>query len=387
MRIAVIGASGAGLPFAAFLLQKHPEWDVHLFDANPKIGRKLLATGNGHCNLLNKEAASGDYNSPDFVEEAFRNHSYETIKRSLLSLGVAVLENGFLAYPKSFTSEGYVDALSSYIKNKGVSLHLETKVLDYHKKENNWVLRTNHGEFAFEKLVFCSGGKSGRNLGSDGNLFEVFAKHGYSIGPLTPGLCPVKTKENVSTLDGIRHPAKVSIVDGDSTVYEEEGEVLFRKDGLSGIVVFNIERKLAHLKKDCLVLDLFPNQSFESLAKEAGALLNANSGFAPAFLPGKLFEYCLASSRAKNLKSNEDVYAFCHTLKTLPFHVSGFYDFASSQVTIGGISLENISCKNFESKLESNVYFLGEVLDIDGPCGGYNLEWCLVGALALSEIL
>ncbi len=387
MRIAVVGASGAGLPFAAILLQKHPDWDVHLFDANSKIGKKLLATGNGHCNVLNLKASSRDYNAPEFVEPFFARQPLDKLKKSLFSLGVPLMEIGDLVYPKSYTSCGYVETLTSYVQSKGVSIHLETKISEYFKKENKWVLRSNLGDFDCDKVVFCSGGCSGKNLGSDGNLFDVFKKHGYKLTSFAPGLCPIKTKENTSSLAGLRHPAKVNILKGSQPLYSENGEVLFKKDGLSGIVVFNVQRKLAYLGGEEVSLDLFPNESLSELCDEINGLLNANPSFTPAFLPEPLFKYCLVSAKLKELKKNEDVYAFSSLLKNLIFHVSGFYGFEDSQVTIGGIDLNDISNKNFESKLESNVYFLGEVLDVDGPCGGYNLEWCLVSALCLAENL
>ena len=387
MRIAVVGASGAGLPFAALLLQKHPDWDVHLFDANSKVGKKLLATGNGHCNLLNLKASSKDYNAPEFVEPSFAKQPLTKLKSCLFSLGVPLMEAGDLVYPKSYTSSGYVESLLSFAQSKGVCLHLETKVLEYFKKENKWVLRSNSGECSFDKVVFCSGGCSGKNLGSDGNLFAVFKKHGYKVASLNPGLCPIKTKENTISLAGLRHPAKVTILKGNEPLYSEEGEVLFKKDGLSGIVIFNVQRKLAHLGGEAVSLDLFPNQNASELCDEIGGLLKTNPSFASAFLASPLYQYCLGAAKLKELKNNGDVYAFSSVLKHLVFHVSGFYGFEDSQVTIGGIDLNDISNKNFESKLESNVYFLGEVLDVDGPCGGYNLEWCLVSALCLAENL
>ncbi len=387
MRIAVIGASGAGLPFAALLLQKHPDWDVHLFDANSKVGKKLLATGNGHCNLLNASATPDDYNNPSFVSTAFERFPYPKLKGILLGLGVPLLEMGDLIYPKSFTSSGYVDVLTSYIKNKGGHTHLETKILDYQKRENKWVLQGFESEKPFDKLVFCSGGKSGRNLGSDGNLFSVFAKHGYELTPFKPALCPVKTVESTSSLNGIRHAARISLLSGDQELYSESGELLFKKDGLSGIAVFNVQRKLAHEGGDAIAIDLFPDQSRGQLSDELFSLADANPDFAPAFIPIPLFDYCKNAAKVKDLKSKGDVDALCRVLKHLVFNVSAFYDYPDSQVTIGGISLNEISDKNYESKRESNVYFLGEVLDVDGPCGGYNLEWCLVSALNLVESL
>ncbi len=387
MRIAVVGASGAGLPFAALLLQKHPDWEVHLFDANSKIGKKLLATGNGHCNLLNASAKPSDYNSPSFVSSAFERFSYAGLKEVLLSLGIPLLEMGDLAYPKSFASSGYVDCLASFVINKGGILHLNTKILDYWKSENKWFLRGFDSEKGFDLLVFCSGGKSGKNLGSDGNLFDVFHEHGYRIVPFKPALCPIKTIEDTSSLAGLRHSARVSIVADGEIAYSEDGEILFKNDGLSGIAIFNVQRMLAHNGGDLVNVDLFPDQTAEDLSKEISLLAEANSDFVPAFLSPRLFDFCVRLPNTRNRKSALNADSVAYALKHLAFHVSSFYGFPDSQVTIGGISLNDVSSKNYESRIESNVYFLGEVLDVDGPCGGYNLEWCLLSALCLVESL
>lgn len=390
MKLAVIGASGAGLPFASFLLKKHPDYEVTLFDGNEKIGKKLLATGNGHCNLLNVKVCPDSYNAQDFVSPFLERFHYSDIEAALLSVGVSLMRIGDLAYPQSYAASGYVSALVSFISSHKGIFRLGTRVEEYKKGGNKWLLRTNHGDFAFDKLVFCSGGKSGRNLGSDGSLFPVFATHGYSLTPLKPGLCPIKVKENVASLNGIRHEALVSLLKEGRGIYKERGEVLFKNDGLSGIVIFNVEREAARKKGDAVSLDLFPDKSVEDLGKAVRALFQSNPAFGASFLPLPLFEYCLKGAGItdiKDLYSVERSHDFAFILKNLSFHISGLYDFCDSQVTLGGISLSCVSSKNLESKLEENVYFLGEVLDVDGPCGGYNLGWCLASSLALASSL
>ena len=386
MEIAVIGASGAGLPFAAFLLKKHPDWRIHLFDSKEKAGKKVLATGNGHCNLLNAEAKPSSYSDPSFVESFLNRYSYYEIEKALFSLGIPLLRLGSLAYPKSFSASGYVETLLSQLKNN-VIWHLNTKVVDYAKRQNKWFLRSNNGDFSFDKLVFACGGKSGKNLGSDGSLFPVFEKHGYHVGDLKPGLCPIRTKENVASLAGARHEAEVSLLKEGKPVCVESGEVLFKRDGLSGIVIFNVEREAVHRDALDLRLDLFPEESLEALSREIEGLLLACPHFGPAFLPAPLFDFALRAAHLNSLRNAADAPRFAQALKALDFRIDGFYDFEDSQVTIGGVSTSQVSPKNLESKIEDNVYFLGEVLDVDGPCGGYNLGWCLASALSLVESL
>lgn len=388
MDIAIIGSSGAGLPCSIFLKRKHPEWNVSVFDHNLKIGKKLLATGNGHCNLLNASAKPEDYNCPEFLVPYFSKFPYATLKDALNSMGIATMEMGDLVYPLSFSSNGYVDALASLSQELGNSFRLGTRVLDYKKHGNGYLLSTNCGDFVFDKIIFATGGKSGKNLGSDGSLFPAFERHRYSVCPLKPGLCPIVVKEDVSTLAGIRHRVCAYSYSGSgegrALVHKEEGEVLFKKDGLSGIVVFNTERLYAHSSgKDFdIVLDLFPDFGLEELRNLLLSLAKANRAYASSFLPKPLFDYCLKRSGLSSLEAEAEFTCFSKTLKSLLFHPKALYPFEDSQVSVGGIEISNL-LPTLESKKEKGIYFLGEVLNVDGPCGGFNLEWCLISALAL----
>lgn len=390
MKIAIVGASGAGLPLSTFLKKKHPEWSVLVLEQNAKIGKKLLATGNGHCNLLNKTAKPEDYSDPSFVSPFFTQYTYQTLLSFLHSVGVATMEIGDMVYPKSFSSSGYVETIRMEAEKLGVKFLLNCRVSDYKKTAKGLLLLTNCGEMVFDKIVFCTGGKSGRNLGSDGSLFPVFEQHGYSLAEPIPGLSPIKTKENVSSLAGLRHEASVSLLDDEKFLLNQEvGEVLFKKDGLSGIVIFNTQRIAAANKHpDALQisLDLFPLQSEQNLAQEIFDLKKANSDFISSFMNPALARYCLKSAHLESLSTLNDVRRFSRTLKNLVFHIAEFYPFEDSQVTVGGIDTSELKT-NFESRMEPGVYFAGEVLNVDGPCGGFNLEWCLISALALVEQL
>lgn len=388
MDIAIIGSSGAGLPCSIFLKKKHPDWNVSVFDHNLKVGKKLLATGNGHCNLLNASAKSEDYNCPEFLAPYFSKFPYAKLIDALHSIGIATMEMDDLVYPLSFSSNGYVDALISLSKDLGISFRLAIRVLDYQKRGNRYILTTNCGFFEFDKIIFATGGKSGKNLGSDGSLFPVFEKHRYSVSPLKPGLCPILVKEDVASLAGLRHRACVYSYSASgeerALIHQEEGEVLFKKDGLSGIVIFNTERAYAHSceKNFDIVLDLFPNFSVEELRNLLLSLQKANPAYASSFLPLPLFDYCLKRSGFSSLEEEGGFTRFAKTLKSLLFHPKGLYPFEDSQVTIGGVEISNL-LPTLESKKERGIYFLGEVLNVDGPCGGFNLEWCLISALAL----
>lgn len=378
MRIAVVGASGAGLPAALLLQRKYPTAEVVVIDAAQKVGKKLLATGNGHCNCLNESASPEDYNDPDFVRPFFEKHPISSLEETLFSFGVPLKKIGPLCYPLSFSSAGYVNTLFALAKSEGVRFLLESKVLDYQcfGRVDLW---TDKGRESFDHVYFATGGKSGKNLGSDGSLFPVFERHGYEIESMLPGLCPMKTKENVASLSGLRHEAYARLYSNGKLIHAERGEVLFKKDGLSGIVSMNLERFAARLIRENEVtvsLDLFPDVSLDDLAKELAELKKNNPAYQDAFLERPLFEYLS--------KDGDEPASLAKKAKDLRFSISGIYGFEDSQVTLGGISTSEVD-SSLCSKKERGVSFLGEMLDVDGPCGGYNLTWCLLSALIASE--
>ena len=379
MQIAVIGASSAGLYAAILLKRKHPDWKVDVFDRVDKIGKKLLATGNGHCNLLNLKMVGSYYNDPAFVNSLLSVHPLSELLGTLDQLGIATLTKGDLVYPLSYSSSAHVKYLSNLAAHFGVNFHLGEEIKDYEAK-GEITLFTSGGPKKFDKVIFATGGASQPNLGSNGGLFPVFAKHGYALKSLVPSLCPIKTKEKTKAISGCRHEAKITLIQNKRTAYEEVGEVLFKDDGISGIAVFNASAYLA--RNGChnaeVVVDLFPNQS----KQEIDALLNKANIDEPylAFVEEKLGKYLLFAAKMQQMQSFSDI------AKALRFHVDSLYPFAFSQVSHGGLEVNQIGL-DFASKKENGIYFIGEMLNIDGLCGGFNLGFALASALGLVATL
>lgn len=382
MRVAIVGASGAGLYAALFLKKRHPDYDVTVFDQASKVGKKLLATGNGHCNLLNLQMAGKYYNDPGFVDALLERCPLSSLQQTLADFGIATLHRGDLVYPLSYSAASYVRYLHSTALRLGVKFVLGAKVCNYQVNEQI-TLELESGKETFDKVVFATGGASSPNLGSDGSLFPVFARHGYEIIPLAPSLCPLVTKEKTKRISGLRHEAKITLFSSGKTIYEEAGEILFKDDGISGIAVFNASAYIAReSSKDYeVVVDLFPTFS----EQEIGSLLERakrNNPQSPygAVMEEKLAEYVEFAGKMQGLPT------FSKAAKNLKFHVSGLYPFASSQVSHGGIKVDQIGL-DFASKKENGVYFLGEVLNVDGLCGGLNLGFALASAKTFAESL
>ena len=379
MKVAIVGASASGIYLALSLLSRHPSWKVVLFDQEAKFGKKIAATGNGRCNILHDQPSPERYSDPEWFASSLQKVPFHVLKSTLEEWGIPLRKEGELYYPLSNSAPSLVRYLGQSLKSLGAKLSLSTKVLDYRPTRDSVSVTTSQGKEDFDYVVFASGGASGKNLGSDGSLFSTFSRHGYSIVPLRPGLSPIKTQKADPSLAGLRVDAKV-ISHTVSASFEEEGQVLFKKDGLSGIVIFNLESFLVRhgAKRGALVtLDLFPNKTEEELVSALKRDAK-RPHFLSAYFPEALANHFLAEFRSNGCQG------LAHKLKHWDFSFEEPYGFEDSQVTIGGVSRLDVDA-SFASKKEPRVSFIGECLNMDADCGGYNLTWCLLSALIAAE--
>ena len=183
MKIGIIGGSAAGLYSAILIKKKHPDFSVTLIEKNQKLGKKLAATGNGHCNLLNRKLSSSYYFDNPLVYSLLQKHTYSELEKALNSFGIALISFGDLVYPMSYHAPSYAQHLHAIAESLGVEIVLEEKMLSYEATPSINV-KTDKKEYGFDKLVICTGGSSQKNLGSDGSLFDELSMHGcLSAGP------------------------------------------------------------------------------------------------------------------------------------------------------------------------------------------------------------
>ena len=383
MKVGIVGASMSGLYTALLYAKRNPSASILLFDKEAKAGKKILATGNGHCNLFHTPFEASAFNHPDFVQRLLDSHDEGALLNALKSLGIQTMQKDDLLYPLSYSAASFLSLLLSLVKNAGISLKLGEAVV---KVDGNR-LTTNMGSYEFDAIVFAFGGKSQAKLGSDGSMFRILQNAGYGVTEMRPSLCPVYSKSIPASLFGVRHPAKVTYQKDGKILYEERGEVQFKKDGISGIAVMNAT---AYYEPDAyFTLDLFPDIEEEKLVQKLTYAYDViGPSFLSSFLEKPLRDFVLKTAKisAETALNEKHMSRIAKILKGLYVPVDRLFDFDSSQVTRGGISLDYVT-EDLQSTLDPRHWFVGECLDIDGRCGGYNLGFALLSALTVAGAL
>lgn len=391
MKVAIIGQGTSGLFLALLLVSKKDKYEITIFDQNINPGRKLYVTGNGRCNLANKTLTKHSYNDM-IASRLVKQYSYIEFSKFLRSIGIGTRFLDDLVYPYSLSAKAFTDYMIKILKDKKVKFVNKEKVLDYIVKDDGVSLLTKEKTLSFDKVVVATGGLSHKVFGSDGNFFSVLKKHKYKISDLKPGLAPIRVIENVKQLENERFKATTELILDNESVYKESGEVLFKKDGLSGICIFNISSVIARdpgFKKATIKLDLFPEIPEITLFKQFerdNKVCKWN--FLEGYFNQKSAEYIRKQSGCKNLMyfDNQDLKRIVKFVKNMSFTYKSNYGFDDSQVTVGGVDIKFVN-ENFASTIEKNCYLLGEVLNFDGLCGGYNLMLCFAEARKISEVI
>lgn len=383
MQTIIVGAGASGLLTAIVLKKEDPKREILLIDKENIPGRKLLATGNGHCNLLNKDINSDDYNHSEYIAPILKKYPYSYLKKFYEELGLGLLEEDHYVYPLSYSASCFTEFLLKIIESLRIKIMTGFRLLDYSCSNTGITLTTDNGKFSCDELILASGGMSTPKLGSDGSIFSILRKHGYHVLSPLPGLTPIKIKEKQFTkpLFGVRHTAQVSLFEGKNLLHTENGELLYKEDGLSGICIFNLESVIARRRDNghyLFSVDLFPTR--ENLEEELAISLKKNPYF---YLDGFLLPSLSNEVIRQATKKKISVFQALHELT---YSYESSYPFANSQVTIGGVDLSDVD-STLSSKREKGVRFAGEILDIDGFCGGFNLSWALLSALIIGEKL
>ncbi|MBP0967812.1 MAG: aminoacetone oxidase family FAD-binding enzyme [Oscillospiraceae bacterium] len=390
-RVIVVGGGAAGLSAAiAAAEQGHA---VTVLERMPRVGKKLLLTGNGRCNLghdgFDFSHYHGSVKQAERILAAFDTRAY--FRR--FGLYTRTDSEGRI-YPMSGTAASVLDALRFAAEQRGVQTLCEKQVTGLTPKNGKWTVFCGEERFSADDVVLAAGGAAAPNCGTDGSLYPVLRKMGYTVILPKPALCPVPTDPSrVRALKGLRVRAEAKAVCGDHILKQEAGEVQFADGALSGICIFNLSRlTAAYGSRAEISLDLLPDIPVHETAALLDGLCSLR-GHLPAgdlltgLLPKRIAECCIKQSGGSCAEPALSLSAdtrekLAVLLRDWRFPVTGTAKFAQAQVTAGGVAGECVT-DTLESRLHRGLYFCGELLDLDGDCGGYNLTWCWAGGSAL----
>jgi predicted Rossmann fold flavoprotein len=381
----IIGGGAAGITAAISAGRKGAS--VVLCEKMPQLGKKILASGNGRCNLLNEKLDSYCYNpaAQDFVKSVFAAFGKADIANFFKELGLEVYSENNRIFPVTKQSSSVLKVLELELKKLRIGIELNFEAVDISCSKNGFIVRSKSGRtIESSNLIIACGGKTYPALGSDGSSYGFAKRFGHSIIEPVPSAVPVVTKDRIChLLQGQKiSAAALSIIDGKVT-NEATGELLFTKYGLSGTAILDVSRDISvainrEKKKDVAVsIDMVPFMDREKLKLELekrtekgiGSAHRAVEDILAGILPNKF------GTALKDLFSGCDCNAIAGALKDRRFKITGTRGWNEAEFTAGGIDVSEVKKETLESKLKEGLYFAGESLDVDGKRGGYNLAW------------
>ena len=387
MHIGIIGAGASGMA-AALAAAENPSVQVTLFERQARVGRKLQATGNGRCNLTNLKARKESYHgeNPGFVQSALEVFGAQQTLDWFQRLGLfTVIESSGRVYPYSDQANSVVDVLRFALNKPNITLQTGFEIEKVKKEANGFAVFGNGRWFSCDKLIVACGGLAGTKLGGSMSGYKILGKFGHKSTRLRPSLVQLKSSWiGIASLKGIRANCRAEIYHNGTLFSSATGEVQFTEYGLSGPVIFEISRDACQTSGEWICkLDLLPEYSLETLE---GELLRRKDTNLPTeeLLTGILHNRLgRVVTKAAGVSptgsivnmSVESLQQVCYTVKNFEIAITEPMGMDAAQVTAGGVLTDSFNPETMESLLVPGLYACGEVLDIDGDCGGYNLQW------------
>jgi len=365
--------------------------EVTVLERNDRVGKKILMTGNGKCNLGNTNLDMEKYYGSDkeWTEKALQRFGTEETIRFFRGLGMLIKnKNGYL-YPASEQAAVVLDVLRNEMKALGIEVICDCKINQIQKLKEGIGVSDGTRNFVFDRVILACGSKAAPKTGSDGSGYKLAKQLGHSLIPTVPALVQLKCDEDyLKAVAGVRAEGRIRVWSAGECVAEEMGEIQFTDYGISGIPIFQISRVVNYILRSQggvqVEIDLLPEfdrTSYEQLI--TGRKLLQGERTVEEFFTGILNKKIMTLFiKLAGLKPNtlmeeadidkvEQVYRLCRQWK---LSVTGSNPYDNAQVCAGGVDVSEITEK-MESKKVSGVYFVGELLDVDGKCGGYNLQW------------
>jgi len=391
-KIAIIGAGASGIIAA---LKASENNQVILIDGNDKCGKKILLTGNGRCNYWNSDISIAQYetDNKNALEEILSEENIAGTLNYLDDIGIyPKIKNGYY-YPFSNQAASVREILDKEIKKRNIEVKYGNKVKEVTKQNDSFVIIfENNEEICADKVIIATGSKAYPKTGSDGFGYEIADKFGHNVNMVVPALTQLKANEKfLKDWENVRCDAKVSLIVDGEKLKEDVGEIQLTANGISGICVFNISglasKNISFGKSVEVEINFLPhleNNLFTWLDDRAQKLKDKTieeileSIFNYKLMFVLLKQVNISKDKKWNELSEDSKKVLCDKIENFRLNIIDTESFDKAQVCTGGVSLIEIDSKTFESKIIPNLYFIGEVLDVDGKCGGFNLAFAWI---------
>lgn len=390
MKVIVVGSGPSGL-IAAIRLALNNE--VVLVDSNNSLGKKLLLSGNGKCNYWNGNIEPSKYITDDesILSSILTRDNIDDTLKFLDGLGLYPTIKGDLYYPYSENSHSVLSILMRKLESSNVEIKYNFKVIDIRKENGVFtVISSDEETITFDAVIIASGGAAMPKTGSDGSIMNVLKSMGHEVIPFIPSLNRITLGCNFRSIENIRSRASIKVLVNNEEIFEDSGEVLFKSDGISGIVSFNASAYVSYYLNKGESVDIAINylsniDNVDIFLSERAKLLNNPSieNLLESLVDYRIMFYLLDyislnKDKKYNNLNEEEKNSLISVLTNNKYRALDVGSLDSSQVSIGGLKLTNINPNNFESNKVSNLYIIGEALDVAGLCGGYNIAFAFI---------
>lgn len=390
-KVIVVGGGASGM-MAAISAAKNGA-SVTVIERNDRVGKKILATGNGRCNYTNNILSEKNYHGSDgdFVSSGLSQFGRDQALEFFEEIGISpYIEDNKKIFPLSLQSSSVLDVLRMELENYNIELITDTFISNINKKKNEFELRDKSGRvYRSDKLIVAVGGMAMPSSGSDGNGYGLLKKLGHKSTDLYPGLVQLKLDNPyLKQINGVKIIGSASILINDKPVRTDTGDVLFTDYGISGPPILQVSRWAVIGINKGQKVEVEVNMINKSREELINYFFNRFNKLSHRSLEDSLIGFVnkkliLPILKTLNIDKNklagqlskEEIYELAEIFTSWKFPVVGSKSWGNSQVTIGGIDTKDIDSHSFQSKLVKGLYIVGELMDIDGDCGGYNLQW------------
>ena len=391
--VIVVGGGAAGM--MAAVSAERLGADVTILEKNPRVGKKILATGNGRCNFTNTNTDITYYhgNNPQFAGSALASFTTDDAILFFEELGIEhKVEELGKVFPMSDQASSILDVLLYELNRIGVHIVCDACAKDITRKNNEFIIELENGKvYRGDRVIIAAGGKAMPSSGSDGNGYDLAAKLGHTVIDIFPALVQLMLEGAFfKRIDGVKFVGTVEVMHNNKSLAEDRGDILFANYGVSGPPVLQVSRKAGELINEgkeaylkIIIIDMMPKEELRKRINkrfQTGSMKPVDFSLV-GLINKRLIPVVLAEAGIHDLKrtagtlSEKETERIIDILTDWRFKIRGTKSWPSAQVTAGGVDTNEIDQNSMESKLVKGLYFAGEIMDIDGQCGGFNLQW------------